>query len=294
MAPRQVEARHPDPAPANASRLAPRNGSLEMSRTGSATGPPSPSCQGPAVRILLSSNRQRQRTPKSAPGARPVCSAMAQPATAEPAARGERPRSPSGCPTPEAALQEVRLYQGGAAAPGRAGLHPGRRSSTWELDFPRPAVDRMEYQLALRCPGAGPVLLPDSGNPRTAQGPFGEKSVIEFPGYQPPAWLDAAHRRPAATGMAVPSRVLGARVPIELWLTPAATAAAPRCRCWSTTVQYARYAALLDFLTVACADVRLPPMRAALLAPVDRNEHYSASPAWSRAWSARSCRRCRR
>jgi enterochelin esterase family protein len=47
--------------------------------------------------------------------------------------------------------------------------------------------------------------------------------------------------------------------------------------------EYARYADLLDFLTAACADGRLPPMRAALLAPVDRNEHYSASPAWSRA-----------
>jgi enterochelin esterase family protein len=47
--------------------------------------------------------------------------------------------------------------------------------------------------------------------------------------------------------------------------------------------EYARYAALLDFLTAACADGRLPPMRAALLAPVDRNQHYSASPAWSRA-----------
>jgi enterochelin esterase family protein len=34
---------------------------------------------------------------------------------------------------------------------------------------------------------------------------------------------------------------------------------------------------------VATADGRLPPMRAALLAPVDRGVHYSASPAWSRA-----------
>ena len=50
-----------------------------------------------------------------------------------------------------------------------------------------------------------------------------------------------------------------------------------------------RYAALLDFLTAATADGRLPPMRAALLAPVDRNEHYSASPAWSRTLVSGSC-----
>jgi hypothetical protein len=31
----------------------------------------------------------------------------------------------------------------------------------------------MEYQLQLRYPGAGPVLLPDPANPRLAHGPFG-------------------------------------------------------------------------------------------------------------------------
>jgi enterochelin esterase-like enzyme len=239
---------------------------------------------------------------------------MAQPATAEPGPLVGAARVTFRVPDPEAALQEVRLYQ--EVQRPRVGPAFTRvdGSSTWELDFPRPAVDRMEYQLALRYPGAGPVLLPDPGNPRTAQGPFGEKSVIEFPGYRPPAWLDAVHRSapidrgttpavprtppidrgttpavprtpPATTGMAVPSRVLGARVPIELWRSPG------RRRRGSPLPllvvhdgpEYARYAALLDFLTVACADGRLPPMRAALLAPVDRNEHYSASPAWSRA-----------
>jgi enterochelin esterase-like enzyme len=215
-------------------------------------------------------------------------------------------------PDPDAALQEVRLYQevqrprvGPAFTRVAAG--PGR-APTWELDFPRPAVDRMEYQLALRYPGAGPVLLPDPANPLRADGPFGEKSVIEFPGYQPPAWLAAAppaaptdqgtppiHRGttpavprtpPATTGLAVPSRVLGARVPVEVWRSPGGRRRRPGDPLPMLVVhdgpEYARYAALLDLLTVATADGRLPPMRAALLAPVDRNEHYSASPAWSR------------
>jgi hypothetical protein len=90
-------------------------------------------------------------------------------------------------PDPEAALQEVRLYQEVRRPRVGPAFTRADGSSTWELDFPRPAVDRMEYQLALRYPGAGPVLLPDPGNPRAAQGPFGEKSVIEFPGYRPPA-----------------------------------------------------------------------------------------------------------
>jgi enterochelin esterase-like enzyme len=209
-------------------------------------------------------------------------------------------------PDPDAALQEVRLYQEVqrprdgpaftrvAAAPGGA--------PTWELDFPRPAVDRMEYQLALRYPEAGPVLLPDPANPLRADGPFGEKSVIEFPGYRPPAWLAAAPRPaptdrgttpavprtpPATTGLAVPSRVLGARVPVEVWRSPGGRRRRPGDPLPMLVVhdgpEFARYAALLHFLTVATGDGRLPPMRAALLAPVDRNEHYSASPAWSRA-----------
>ena len=193
-------------------------------------------------------------------------------------------------PDPDAALQDVRLFQElqrprvGPAFSRVAG------TATWELDFPRPAVDRMEYQLALRYPGAGPVLLPDPANPLRADGPFGEKSVVEFPGYHPPAWLDGPARRPApppaTTGLAVPSRVLGARVPVEVWRSPGGRRRRPGDPLPMLVVhdgpEYARYAALLDFLTAATADGRLPPMRAALLAPVDRNEHYSASPAWSR------------
>jgi enterochelin esterase-like enzyme len=186
---------------------------------------------------------------------------------------------------PEAALQEVRLYQEvqrPRVGPAFTRLGP---AGPWELDFPRPAVDRMEYQLQLRYPGAGPVLVPDSANPLRAQGPFGEKSVVEFPGYRPPAWLAGTRRpRPATTGLAVPSRVLGARIPVELWRGPGRRRRGEPLPMLVVHdgPEYARFAALLDFLAAATADGRLPPMRAALVAPVDRNEHYSASPAWSR------------
>ena len=205
-------------------------------------------------------------------------------------------------PDPDAALQDVRLYQEVRRPRVGPAFTRVEGRATWELDFPRPAVDRMEYQLALRYPGAGPVLLPDPANPLRAAGPFGEKSVVEFPGYHPPAWLVRAGQRPAptdrgttpavprtppaTTGLAVPSRVLGARVPVELWRSPGGRRRRPGDPLPMLVVhdgpEYARYAALLDFLIAATADGRLPPMRAALLAPVDRNEHYSASPAWSR------------
>ena len=191
-------------------------------------------------------------------------------------------------PDPDAALEEVRLYQEVQRPRVGPAFTRDGAAGTWELDFPRPAVDRMEYQLALRYPGAGPVLLPDPANPLRADGPFGEKSVIEFPGYRPPAWLAATGRppTPGTTGLAVPSRVLGTRVPVEVWRSPGGRRGRPGDPLPMLVVhdgpEYARYASLLDLLTVATGDGRLPPMRAALLAPVDRNEHYSASPAWSR------------
>ena len=219
-------------------------------------------------------------------------------------------------PDPEAALEEVRLYQEVQRPRVGPAFTRDEAAATWVLDFPRPAVDRMEYQLQLRYPGAGPLLVPDPDNPLRADGPFGEKSVIEFPGYRPPAWLADARpptpidreatpavprtpptlrgttpavprTPPATTGLAVPSRVLGALVPVEVWRSPGGRRGRPGDPLPMLVVhdgpEYARYASLLEFLTVATGDGRLPPMRAALLAPVDRNEHYSASPAWSRA-----------
>jgi len=193
---------------------------------------------------------------------------------------------------PDARLQEVRLYQ--EVQRPRVGPAFARTGdgAAWELDFPRPVVDRMEYQLQLRYPGAGPLLLPDPANPLRADGPFGEKSVVEFPGYRPPAWLAGAADPPAperTTRLAVPSRVLAARVPVALWHGPGGRG---RRRGEPLPLpllvvhdgpEYARYAALLTFLRQAATSGRLPRMRAALLAPVDRDEHYSASPAWSRA-----------
>ena len=110
-------------------------------------------------------------------------------------------------PDPEAALQEVRLYQEVQRPRVGPAFARAERSGTWELEFPRPAVDRMEYQLQLRYPEAGPVLLPDPANPLRAQGPFGDKSVVEFPGYRPPAWLarTGAHRPRASLFTPVPA-----------------------------------------------------------------------------------------
>ena len=87
----------------------------------------------------------------------------------------------------------------------------------WVARIPRPPVARLEYLLALEWSGGGESLVTDPANPRRVRSVFGDKSVIEFPGYARPWWLtvadatdaqarrdaeaeSAAARRAAATG----------------------------------------------------------------------------------------------
>src|SRR5512133_2239494 len=57
----------------------------------------------------------------------------------------------------------------------------------WRLTFPRPAgADRLEYLLQLTYRTGRVTVTPDLTNPLRAPGPFGNKSVIEFPRYEPP------------------------------------------------------------------------------------------------------------
>jgi len=78
---------------------------------------------------------------------------------------------------PDAGYADVRLQQ--AIERPRNGppfaLHDGH----WELTFRRHQVDRLEYGIA-------------------ADGEERERGAIEFPGYRPPAWLDAPASGPAA------------------------------------------------------------------------------------------------
>ena len=52
--------------------------------------------------------------------------------------------------------------------------------------FARPDADRLEYLL-----GIDGAFVPDPANPLRAPGPFGDKSVVEWPEYAPPGWLDS-------------------------------------------------------------------------------------------------------
>ena len=157
----------------------------------------------------------------------------------------------------------------------------------WTLTFPRPAVDRMEYQLKGVFVGAtGDEVFADPGNPLVAPGAFGDKSVIEFPGYAPPRWLDPS--RPPGGEMfraKLPSRTLRTDIAVRIWTSAGADAEAPLPLLLAHDGgEYAQLSSLLGFLDHANAEETLPPLRAALLDPPwPRDEHYSASAAYARA-----------
>src|SRR5215212_5357954 len=57
-----------------------------------------------------------------------------------------------------------------------------RLGDVWRLAFPRPSANRLEYMLGLTYRAGRRTIEPDPANPLRAPGPFGDKSVIEFPG----------------------------------------------------------------------------------------------------------------
>ena len=62
----------------------------------------------------------------------------------------------------------------------------------WVARIPRPPVGRLEYLVVLGHPDGGESMVPDPANRHRVRTVFGEKSVIEFPGYARPWWLSVA------------------------------------------------------------------------------------------------------
>jgi enterochelin esterase-like enzyme len=190
-------------------------------------------------------------------------------------------------PDPELALESVLLVQE-IRRPRRGPrfvLPDGSR--VWELFIERPNIDRMEYRFELVRKNGGSEVVCDPANPSRASEPFGFKSVVEFPGYHPPEWVE---REPPPAGevlqLSLPSRVLRCSLPLMIWTSPGATL---RERLPLLVVhdgpEYAQFSSLTKLLDAMSSRGLLPPMRAALLGPVDRNQIYSASAAYAHSLS---------
>ena len=100
--------------------------------------------------------------------------------------------------------------------------------------------------------------------------------MLELPGYEPPEWLDAAESPGQIEQVELPSRILHAALPALLWAHPEADEGSPLLVAHDGP-EYAEHSSLLSHLA------RLPPLRAALVGPIQRNETYSASARYARA-----------
>ncbi len=174
-------------------------------------------------------------------------------------------------------LQEVRipaeLLEFRPAGHGTAGR--------WELTLDRPPVSRMEYLLELRYPDGTTGAIVDPANPRQVAGAFGPKSVLEFPGYSPPAWLAAPAVRASSTTFEVPA--LDDVLSVRVW-APAGIRDSERLPLLVAHdgPEYDSLASLTRYLGAGVRGQWLPRLRAALLSPGPRNDWYSASARYAR------------
>jgi enterochelin esterase-like enzyme len=161
------------------------------------------------------------------------------------------------------------------------------RGGTWRLVLPWPrTVDRLEYLLELEAQDRSSVLVCDPSNPLRAPGPFGDKSVLELPRYRPPAWVgDDEAPTGSVRRLRLRSRRLRGNVRGVLWSPHGAEPREPLpLLVVHDGPEFARYSLLLRLLESSTAELELPPLRAALLAPpASRDAHYSASAAYARA-----------
>jgi enterochelin esterase-like enzyme len=138
----------------------------------------------------------------------------------------------------------------------------------WELEYRRAQVDRMEYRIEVD----GDSIC-DPHNPLRAPGAFGDKSVVEFPGYEPPRWLQAPDPAPATP---IAERA-------ALWSPPDTDPREPLPLLVAHDgSEYERLSGLTKLVGHAIATNRLPPCRVALLDPHERDESYSASARYAR------------
>jgi hypothetical protein len=152
-----------------------------------------------------------------------------------------------------------------------------RHNGEWRLEFDRADVERLEYQLEVEHDDGATEYVLDPGNPNTAPGAFGDKSVLLLPAYAPPAWLDAPHVEGEKTKLAV------RRMDAQVWSPAGADPEEPLPLLVAHDgPEYDKLSQLTRFSAVKIAAGELPPHRVALLAPRERDEWYSASPRYTR------------
>jgi enterochelin esterase-like enzyme len=179
-------------------------------------------------------------------------------------------------PDEERRLERVVLAQ--EVARPRVGPPFELNGGYWQLRFPRPRANRLEYLLEI-----DGELTTDPTNPLRAPGPFGDKSVIEWPEYEPPGWLGTAAPAGTIEPVDIRYRRLAASMQVLLYATPGQPDSGSPLLVVHDGPEYAQFSQLTRFLDVMSSEGRIRPLWAALVPPVDRNETYSASASYARA-----------
>ena len=154
------------------------------------------------------------------------------------------------------------------------------------LEIERPPVLRMEYLFEVTHQDGRTETKPDPTNPNLVDGAFGVHSVLEFPGYEPPDWLDAPTVEGEWSALSIPSRALKADIDVRLW-GPAGTSAGTALPMLVANdgPEYDSLSQLSRFSAAGIASGVLPAHRLALLAPGDRDQWYSCSTPYAAAVS---------
>jgi enterochelin esterase-like enzyme len=174
---------------------------------------------------------------------------------------------------PERRLAGVRLFH---HVTGITDTDFRYADGAWWLRIPRPPLWRLEYLLELRHPDGGTELVTDPGNPHRVGGAFGDKSVLACPEYHEPDWLHRPPRPGTWRDLTIPAAPLKSTVDARVWSPDAPT---DRILVAHDGPEFDRLGALGHYS--ATADV--PAHHLVLLAPGERNEWYSANPAY--AWA---------
>jgi enterochelin esterase-like enzyme len=160
-----------------------------------------------------------------------------------------------------------------------------RDTDGWVLDLPRPALQRVEYRFAVGRGDEVEVVL-DPTNPVTVRTAFGDRSVMELPGYRPPWWLAA----PSVPGRLDPQTLTGEtdhEVPVTVWSPDGLSDAEPApLLLVHDGPEYDQLASVTTYSAALVAAGLLPPHRVALAHPVIRDAWYSGSPQYLRTIAA--------
>jgi enterochelin esterase family protein len=180
---------------------------------------------------------------------------------------------------PDRQLSRVRLVQH-VGIPGKLlDFDYDASARAWQLRLPRPPVWRLEYRLELRHPDGRTDEVCDPGNPRRVGGAFGDKSVLELPDYREPGWLRLTATTPGSwRELVIPAPPVKGQLTARIWSPEAPT---DHVLIAHDGPEYDRLSALGHYSAAMVGAGAVPPHHLVLLAPGERNEWYSANPAYT-------------